>query len=242
MRKLANVVAGLLIGSGLTLLSQSAVAQVHGVPASATSLPAGFNGFHGFPAGIPAGATSLGPQGFTPVRPFSQLNRFPLNRFDARGFRADRLGRQQHLQPFFAPLGYSPYYFDMSSVPGYDPSTSSYSAQIEPSSDGTPSRVEITVVDKRSGDKRSDSEDKRGDNAATNSDPAAASAPPVEDAVAKTLVMRDGSKREIRNYAILGKNIFDLSDGRSRRIPLDDVDVPATAKANEENGVDFKLP
>ena len=54
--------------------------------------------------------------------------------------------------------------------------------------------------------------------------------------------MRDGSKKEIRNYAIVGKNFFDLSDSRSRRIPLDDIDVAATTKANDDNGVDFKLP
>ena len=165
------------------------------------------------------------------MRPFNQLNRF-----DGRGFRADRL-RRRHIQPFFTPLGYSPYYFDMSSAPDYDSSTASYSPQVQSSSDGAPSKVEITVVDKRS-----DNAAVRSDASATAPDPAFTPAPAVEDPVAKTLVMRDGSKREIHNYAILGKNIFDLSDGRSRRIPLDDVDVAATTKVNEENGIDFKLP
>ena len=232
MRRLANAVAALLLASGLLIFSVSASAQVHGVPAGATSFPAGFTGFHGnFPPGIPAGATSLGPRGFIPVRPFN-----PLNRFDGRGFRPDRLGRR-HLQPFFIPLGYSPFYYDISSVPGYDFSTGSYSPQTQPSGDaGAPSKVEITLVDKRSDPAGSET-------SPVASNPRTAASPaPVEESIAKTLVMRDGSKREIRNYAILGKNIFDLSEGRSRRIPLDDVDLPATTKVNEENGVDFKLP
>ena len=220
----------MLLASGLVLVSVSASAQVHGVPAGATSFPAGFNGFHGnFPPGIPAGATSLGPRGFTPGRRFNQLNRF-----DGRHFRTDRLGR--HIQPFFSPLGYSPFYYDLSTFPGYDSSSDSYS-QTPSGNDSAPSKVEITVVDKRSDPARSETSA-----AALDPSSAATSAPPVEESVAKTLVMRDGSKREIRNYAILGKNIFDLSDGRSRRIPLDDVDVPATTKVNEENGIDFKLP
>jgi len=231
MRRLANKVAGLLLASFL-LISISVSAQIHGVPAGATSFPAGFNGFHGnFPPGIPASATSLGPRGFTPVRPFNQLNRF-----DNRRFRTDRLGR--HIQPFFSPLGYSPFYYDLSTFPDYGSSSASYSPPTQAGNDSAPSKVEITVVDKRGDPARSETSTAAPDSSASAPIPA----PPLEEAEAKTLVMRDGSKREIRNYAILGKNIFDLSDGRSRRIPLDDVDVPATTKVNEENGVDFKLP
>src|SRR5438552_4084290 len=46
-----------------TVVAGAAVAQVHGIPAGATSL----GGHHTFsnPPGIPAGATSLGPHGFS---------------------------------------------------------------------------------------------------------------------------------------------------------------------------------
>lgn len=56
------------------------------------------------------------------------------------------------------------------------------------------------------------------------------------------LVFRDGRQQEIQNYAILGDKLIILSDERTKRIALADLDLDATAKANEEQGVDFRLP
>ncbi len=128
-------------------------------------------------------------------------------------------------------------------MPLYDNSVSptiTEPAQASLLSAPTPSKLEITIVDKRS-DIASHSAADPGNGGQQQSAPTPSAAIPNEVAT-KILVMRDGSKKEIRNYAILGKNLFDLSDGRSRRIPLDDVDVKATTKLNEDNGVDFKLP
>jgi len=33
-----------------------------------------------------------------------------------------------------------------------------------------------------------------------------------------------------------------VADQRQRKIPLSDLDLPATAKLNEERGVDFQIP
>ena len=223
-------------------------AQIHGVPASATSLgPNGFTGGNNF-AGIAAGATSLGPNGFADNRAFGNnpnSNAF-FNAVDGRLLRSDRLGR--HAQPFFVPLMYSPFYYGMSDFTEITSTgANSRGTQLQPAAQ-IPQKLEITIVDKRD-DKRSDAQP--GDSArATIADADSvepkrdASSPPpmVKELTAKTLVMRDGSKKEIRNYAILGKDLYDLSDGRSRRIPLDAIDADATTKLNEENGVDFRLP
>ena len=73
--------------------------------------------------------------------------------------------------------------------------------------------------------------------------PAAVSAPAPEQNGPKTLVIfRDGTRKEIQNYAIMGKELIDLSGGRMKRYPLDDVDVKATIKENNDRGVDFRLP
>jgi hypothetical protein len=56
------------------------------------------------------------------------------------------------------------------------------------------------------------------------------------------LIFKDGHKQQISNYAIVGANLFDLSNGRRQKIALSDLDVAATQKANEDQGVDFKLP
>lgn len=71
--------------------------------------------------------------------------------------------------------------------------------------------------------------------------------PPPEEPVvtqpATTLVYRDGHRAEVVNYAILGDALFDFDDDeRTRKIPLADLDLNATAKANDLRGVDFKLP
>jgi hypothetical protein len=67
--------------------------------------------------------------------------------------------------------------------------------------------------------------------------------PPPETPQRPTvLVFKDGHKQEVGNYAIVGSNLFDLSSGRRQKIALSDLDVDATQKANEDRGVDFRLP
>ena len=71
--------------------------------------------------------------------------------------------------------------------------------------------------------------------------------PPVvaneDDSPATTLVYRDGHKAEVRNYAIVGNNLIDLTKSPVlKKIPLDSLDLAATRKENEDNGVDFNTP
>jgi hypothetical protein len=65
---------------------------------------------------------------------------------------------------------------------------------------------------------------------------------PAPAVVPKTLlVYKDAHKEEIANYAIVGDQLFDFTNGR-RKIAISDLDVAATTKANDERGVDFQLP
>jgi hypothetical protein len=77
----------------------------------------------------------------------------------------------------------------------------------------------------------------------------ARSAPPppreaerTEAAPATVLVFRDEHKQEIHNYAIVGQTLWNFSPQHTQKIPLSDLDLPATTKANDERGVDFHLP
>lgn len=74
--------------------------------------------------------------------------------------------------------------------------------------------------------------------------PKSAPAPQPEDAgPPTTLVYRDGHKTELRNYAIVGTDLLDLTRSPViKRIPLASLDLNATRHENEENGVDFYLP
>jgi len=51
------------------------------------------------------------------------------------------------------------------------------------------------------------------------------------------LVFRDQHKLEVRNYAIVGQTLWSFGGQRTEKIPLSDLDLPATQKANEERGV-----
>jgi len=57
-----------------------------------------------------------------------------------------------------------------------------------------------------------------------------------------TLIFRDQHKEEIQNYAIVGNTLFSFSAERTQKIPLSDLDIPATTKVNEDRGVNFRVP
>lgn len=65
-------------------------------------------------------------------------------------------------------------------------------------------------------------------------------APALQDSV--TLIFKDGRPQEqIRNYMMTGNTLYVL-DQKRREIPLKDLDLAATARANQDAGVDFNLP
>jgi hypothetical protein len=77
----------------------------------------------------------------------------------------------------------------------------------------------------------------------------ARSAPPpphqeerTEAAPATVLVFRDEHKQEVQNYAIVGQTLWNFNPQHTQKIPLSELDIPATTKANDERGVDFHLP
>ena len=76
----------------------------------------------------------------------------------------------------------------------------------------------------------------RPGNAADNDPPSAAI---MSNTV---LVFRDEHKQEVSNYAIVGQTLWNFAPGHTQKIPLSDLDLPATTRANEELGVTFRVP
>jgi len=71
--------------------------------------------------------------------------------------------------------------------------------------------------------------------------------PPVPPLPHTVLVFRDGRREEIEKYIIQGSVIEASSDYWSagswtKKIPIAELDVPATLKINEERGGKFNLP
>lgn len=60
--------------------------------------------------------------------------------------------------------------------------------------------------------------------------------------VETVLIYRDGHAEEVENYAIVGKTIWVFNETRAKKIPLADLDLPATKQDNEDRGIDFVLP
>ncbi len=65
---------------------------------------------------------------------------------------------------------------------------------------------------------------------------------PQDPVPATVLVFRDQHKEEISNYAIVGAALWSFSAQRTKKIPLVDLDVAATEKANDDRGVAFRVP
>ena len=69
-----------------------------------------------------------------------------------------------------------------------------------------------------------------------------AEAAPAPDQPETVLVFKDGHQLEVANYAIVGSTLYDLTGGRRQKIALADLDLTATAKQNDDRGVDFQVP
>jgi hypothetical protein len=72
--------------------------------------------------------------------------------------------------------------------------------------------------------------------------PAARQAERTQAVPPTVLIFRDQHKEEIQNYAIIGQTLWNFSPQRTEKIPLSDLDLPATTKENDERGLDFRLP
>jgi hypothetical protein len=203
-------------------------AQIHGVPASVTSF--GFGGINNPTPGVAASVTSLGPNGFGHSRmAFGNccFNPFFTGNVNPPLFTRHRKFRNHSFFPggFSTPV-FVPY-------PEY--------VAVEPDEDNSYSRGLRATYDEESADRERVSRRSQDREPA----PALATAAPPEPILEQpstVLVFKDGHKVEIGNYAIVGDTLFDLSDGRTHKILLADLDLPATQKANDDLGVDFQVP
>jgi len=66
---------------------------------------------------------------------------------------------------------------------------------------------------------------------------------PKETEPATALVFQDKHVEEVRNYAIARGMLWVLNDHQAgKKIPLAQLDIPATVKMNDDRGVDFQVP
>jgi hypothetical protein len=236
-----------LIGGAAFFLASSAFAQsngfsttnfggatIHGNPPSVTSF--GFGGTPG-PHGVPASVTSLN----FGSAPFHASTRF--SGFVAGPPRLHRRNHHRFVSPAFFGGYYVPYAYDYADYedPGYYILSPGPDDTMEHDYRGGP-----TIFDRRGSGQyarsRPSHDDYRDELDSAQPEPAAAPAQPVADQPDTVLIFRDGRKLEVQNYAIVGATLYDLSDGKSRKVALAELDLPATVKQNDERGISFQLP
>jgi hypothetical protein len=64
---------------------------------------------------------------------------------------------------------------------------------------------------------------------------------PERPAIPTVLVFRDGSRRTILNYAIVGQTLWVLDEQTSTRIPMSELDLGATQRENRGKGSRFPV-
>jgi hypothetical protein len=198
--------------------------ELHGMPGSITS-----PGVNGQPRGIAATVTDPA---------FSKALR---NQTSGNSNRGRQFGHRGHDHAPNAVPYYGYYalpYYGYSDL--YDQPEEQQSAQPPVGGDEESSSGD----DSRYGEHYFDDRESRNQSASTvTAQASAASQTPPAEEPATTLVYRDGHKSEVRNYAIVGSNLIDLTRSPVlKKIPLDSLDLDATRKENEENGVDFNMP
>ena len=253
-----------LLAAALLLLAVPAVAQL-GVPPSVTSITPR-NQTPGVPASafsFRTGFTAFNPPpstGFTAFNPPPSIGftSFGSDVFPVRRDAAFPGGHHRHHPPIVAVPVYYPYYYPAYTQPEPEP-TPEPAAYDQPSGNAMDRELwsraaerEDRSIDRRDaylakkdpryGEHYLDSrETRRRAPDERDEQPATQEPAPVETQL--ILVLRDGTRLELGNYAIVGQTFIDLSAlGRRKKIQLAELDVPATEKANDERGFDFKLP
>jgi hypothetical protein len=204
-----------------------AMGQIRGVPASVTSMAPG----RSFTPGPPASVTSLGPNGFsTPCfgcAPSRFTSGFSFSDGRYRGPMNLRPNRHHNTNAgAYYPI-YMPYAYPVAV------------AADQPEAEAEPDPPAPTIFEHRATSARVP------DAPHYAPQPAVADDPPPADAreqILVVLVYLDGHEREINNYAIVGPTLYDLGTFVAHKIPLAELNLKATIKANEDRGVDFSVP
>ena len=234
------------------LLVSAAFAQ--GPPASVTSPNFGGNGNHG--GGPPASVTSLGFGGNRGGGPPASVTspgfgNTGQNRFFSSGtnhqFHRNHNPQRHNFFPqnnfgavYAVPV---PYYVPLDTVESVDDTMEQVTAPPAQYLGGP------TVFDRRGPGAPLATVESAPREESAKEEPAkdVEAAPAIETMPAKDqpqtlLVFKDGHHVEVQNYAIVGDMLYDMTPGHSHKVLLADLDLDATAKQNDQRGIDFRLP
>ena len=169
------------------------------------------------------------------------------SRFGVRfgtGFRRPFLGpRRFHDRFFFS--SFSPFYFGSYGYPAYYSDYSYSTLGSYPAYDYYAAQNSYDLAQQQQDIDRLEDEVARL-REQRESREVASPKPPAEDksepSAPTLLVFRDKRTQEVQNYAVVGGTLWVFSEQRATKLPLSWLDIDATTKANDERGVNFRLP
>ncbi len=203
--------------------------KINGLPASVTSY--GFGGRPGF-LGMPASVTSLN----FGNAPATSNWRHPHVGFDGIHHR----GNRGLVNPVYGGTYYVPYAYPIYLDSGYDtPMQAEEPLPAERPDTTDQLRRELDSLKSTIRDYR---DELRTTRVVEQPAPKPETEQPAANQPETILVFRDGHQVEIHNYAIVGSTLYDLSEGRTKRVALAELDLPATVRQNDERGVEFRVP
>ncbi|HUJ49362.1 MAG TPA: hypothetical protein VLW25_04160 [Bryobacteraceae bacterium] len=250
LERISATVAGLALGVLLaTVFAPAARAQVSTTAPSVTSI--GFGGHYG-PSPLMPSVTSIRPNGFESGSgrvfglPAAASGRPTTAHFGAvpdRPITHDHGPNLHHRGPFL-PAG------EVYAVPYLIPYGQDFTGDQDVSDSSPQAQDQEDPNDYRGGptifDRRGPGTPPRAIEESYSSASSSAAAPDdglaVSDQPETVLVFKDGHQLEVQNYAVVGATLFDLTPGHRQKIAIADLDLPATAKQNDDRGIDFQLP
>lgn len=207
---------------GLALAVVPATAQLHGPVPSATSI-----GGHYLPGPVPS---------VTSIRPYGTSGYMPYHSYP---FTTSHYGRGRGYGYGYGRGGYGyiyPYYYIPMDDYGYGSDYVGPELYSGPPPGANDPTLHIVIEQPPAAQRYAEAEpapEPPPVRAATQPDAA-----PLEPTL---LIFRDGRKQEVTNYAIMGQTVY-VFDKRTQKIALADLDVAATVKANDDRGIEFKVP
>lgn len=250
----------LLISLGVLLLGLPSLAQFQGVPPGQFQgvptipfqgvPPSASFGAHAYGGSFGAGANFFLPSGFSPLVPVSSLAEGRhRRRHHKEGDEAFGTVAVPVYVPYAVPYGAEPDDEAVGNQDSADPASSGYGAEDH---EAVVRRYSKRYAGQETG-QYPDSNSAIGPGSDSESEsgydpdlaPDAAPAKHDERVIAQpttVLVFKDGHRSEVVNYAIVGETLFDFAEDRTHKILLADLDLPATRRANDDRGVEFKLP
>ena len=221
----------------------------------------GFSGHSGFSGGHVSGGmrgSAGSSRGFAhgpsfAQRSFSQRS-FQRRSFANRPFLHDNFRRRNRSFGFgnscfgfgcgYYPYGYTGFYdpywwWDSGSSSSYDEDYERNRAEANDMNQQSLAEQRMRRQEEADGDQDSYNQDSYARNSEARAAPT--SNRTETDSPATILVFRDQHQQEVRNYAIVGQTLWSFGP-RTQKIPLADLNLAATTKANDDRGLTFRVP